>query len=76
MVLFLLQVLQYLLGLVWILVMAEEEELLRMSRLLIADDIAYRQQLETAVSTIFTLSFSHESASHFVIPQLLYSNIK
>ena len=29
--------------------MAEEEEVLRMSRLLVADDIAYRQQLTTAV---------------------------
>ena len=55
--------------------MAEEEELLRMSRLLIADDIAYRQQLETAVGTIFTLSSIFVSANHFVIPQHLYSKL-
>ena len=56
--------------------MAEEEELLRMSRLLIADDIAYRQQLETAVSIIFTLSSFFVRVIHFVTPQHLHSNIK
>ena len=30
--------------------MAEQEEVMRMSRLLVADDIAYRQQLKNAVS--------------------------
>ena len=33
--------------------MAEEEEQLRMSRLLAADDIAYRRQLEEAVRECF-----------------------
>ena len=38
--------------------MSEEEEVIRMSRLLLADDIAYWQQLTDAVSSI-SLFFSN-----------------
>ena len=39
--------------------MAKEEEQIRMSRLLAADDIAYRRQLEEAVSITLFFYGSH-----------------
>ena len=36
--------------------MSEEEELVRMSRLLACEDLSYRQQLTTAVSIVFNIN--------------------
>ena len=45
--------------------MAEEEEQLRMSRLLAADDIAYRRQLEEAVRECFLFGLFSKICTEF-----------
>ena len=46
--------------------MAEEEEQLRMSRLLAADDIAYRRQLEEAVRECFLFDLFSKIRTEFL----------
>ena len=46
--------------------MAEEEEQLRMSRLLAADDIAYRRQLEEAVRECFLFDLFSKIGTKFL----------